>query len=79
MDAIDYYSDKKWCPCCQNYVAYLMSVDSSFCVQCGGEVRLFSKEDWDSFHSGLQTKKPKGGRPKKRAASGDVQIDRESA
>lgn len=67
MDAFDYYDDKKYCPCCDAYVAYLMSIEHSFCVQCGGEVRLFSKEDWEEFHEQMKSKKPKGGRPKKTA------------
>ena len=80
MDAFDYYNDKKWCPACQAYVAYLMSIEHSFCVGCGGEVRLFSKEDWESFHDGLQNRKPKGGRPKKRfEGDEDLSAGRESA
>ncbi len=67
MDQLDYYQDKKWCPSCDGYVNYLMSVEHSFCVQCGEEVRLFSEEDWESFHEGMKAKKPKGGRPRKRA------------
>lgn len=75
-----YYDDKKWCPACQDYVNYLMSVEHSFCVSCGGEVRLFSKEDWENFNESLQSRKPKGGRPKRRkTGNGDVKIDRESA
>ena len=61
MDNIDYYQDKKWCPSCNDYVNYLMSVEHSFCVSCGGEVRLFSKEDWEAFHEGMKAKRPKGG------------------
>jgi len=76
MDNLDYYQDKKWCPTCEDYVTYLMSVEHSFCVECGGEVRLFSKEDWDSFHEALKSKRPKGGRPRKK--SGD-DSKRESA
>ena len=43
-----------------------MSIEHSFCVECSGEVRLFSKEDWESFHDSLQARKPKGGRPRRR-------------
>jgi hypothetical protein len=75
----DYYSDHKWCPACQEYVAYLMSIEHSYCTRCGTEVRLFSQKDWDSFHEGLQNRKPKGGRPRKRAAGGDRDLGRESA
>jgi len=58
----DFYSDRKWCPCCDTYVSYLMSLDTSFCVECGGEVRLFSKEDWLAFSETMQARRPKGGR-----------------
>lgn len=58
----DFYSDRKWCPSCDGYVSYLMSLDTSFCVDCGGEVRLFSKEDWLAFSETMQARRPKGGR-----------------
>ncbi|MCK6446713.1 MAG: hypothetical protein L6Q99_10010 [Planctomycetes bacterium] len=65
MENLDYYADRKFCAHCQNYVPYLMSVDKSFCVQCGGEVRLFSQADWQAFNQALQDRRPKGGRPRK--------------
>ena len=76
MKDLDYYSDKKWCPDCENYVSYLMSVEHSYCVDCGGEVRLFSKEDWEAFSEKMATRRPKGGRRRK-AGGGDGR--RESA
>ena len=51
MDALDYYQDKKWCPACDGYVNYLMSVERSFCVQCGDEVRLRVALDGDTVAS----------------------------
>ena len=63
-----FYNDKKWCPCCESYVRYLASIEHSYCVECGGEVRLLSKEDWESFSEEMAAKRPKGGRPKKSAA-----------
>ena len=65
MDPLDYYSDRKFCTQCNAYVAYLMSVDHSYCAECGTEVRLFSKEDWSAFNESMQAKRPKGGRPRK--------------
>jgi len=65
MDHLDYYSDRKFCAHCNDYVPYLMSVDQSFCVQCGGEVRLFSEEDWTTFNESIRAQRPKGGRPRK--------------
>jgi hypothetical protein len=65
MNRFDYYSDRKFCPTCDSYVSYLMSSEHSYCVQCGGEVRLFSKEDWENFHENLTARRPRGGRPRK--------------
>ena len=74
-----YYNDKKWCPCCQGYVSYLASIEISFCVDCGGEVRLFSKDDWVSFNEELAAKRPKGGRPRKQQARPAVAAQRSMA
>ncbi|MCP3916407.1 MAG: hypothetical protein GY711_12690 [bacterium] len=65
MDNLDYYSDHKYCPTCDKYVSYLMSIEQSFCTQCGSEVRLFSKDDWQEFNESMAAKRPKGGRPRK--------------
>ena len=43
------YDDRKFCQACDTYVTYLQSVDQSYCVQCGGVVRLFSDDDWSRF------------------------------
>lgn len=59
-------SDRKWCPACEGYVPYLMSLDTSFCASCGGEVRLFSKEDWTAFHENLKARRPAPRSRKKR-------------
>lgn len=63
-DRKDFYSDRKWCPSCEGYVPYLMSVSTSYCVECGGEVRLFSREDWESFAETMQARRPKSRRRK---------------
>jgi hypothetical protein len=65
METRDYYGDRKFCAQCNTYVTYLMSVDHSYCVQCGAEVRLFSKDDWSNFHQTIQERRPQGGRPRK--------------
>ena len=65
MDQLDYYSDRKYCSQCDSYVPYLMSVELSYCARCGNEVRLFSKEDWTAFNNAVQSRRPKGGRPRK--------------
>ena len=36
-----------------------MSLHASYCTTCGGEVCLFSKEDWEEFNHGLKSKRPK--------------------
>lgn len=61
----DYYSDQKFCPACNKYVQYLMSLDRSYCMDCGGRVRLFSGDDWTEFNETITRQKPKGGRPRK--------------
>lgn len=70
MDNFDYYADRKFCPTCNDYVHYLMSVEHSYCVHCGERVRLFSKEDWETFNENLARHKGRGGR-KRRAADSE--------
>jgi hypothetical protein len=45
MDAPEFYNEQKWCEQCKRYVRFLMSVNHSFCVDCGSRVRLFSRDD----------------------------------
>ena len=61
----DYYSDLKFCVKCDKYVSYLMSMDHSYCTECGQRVKLFSQADWTDFHETLKNNKPTGGRPRK--------------
>ena len=63
-DHKDFYSDQKWCPSCDRYVAYLMSVKASYCVECGGDVRLLSAADWQSFTDSMANRRPAPGRRK---------------
>lgn len=49
MDRNDFYNDLKWCDDCSSYVRYLMSMEHSYCAQCGTKVRLFNDEDWQAF------------------------------
>lgn len=51
-------SDRKWCPACNEYVPYLMGLETSYCASCGGEVRLFSKEDWEAFTEHIKSRRP---------------------
>ena len=60
-----FHNDTKYCPCCETYVRYLASIDRSYCIECGGEVRLMSEVDWGTFQERMEARKPKGGRPRK--------------
>ena len=56
-----FYNDRKFCPCCEDYVAYLASPVQSYCVQCAGEVRIMSPEDWATFnHERAKSPRRKG-------------------
>lgn len=65
MDNSNFYDDRKFCPECNAYVPYLISMEHSYCVTCGGVVRLFSEGDWENFNESLKSRRPKGGRPRK--------------
>ena len=59
MQNMDFYNEKKWCSQCNAYVRYMMSVDHSFCAQCGGKVRLFNETDSERFSTDMEKKKYK--------------------
>jgi rRNA maturation endonuclease Nob1 len=40
-----FYRETKWCAACAAQVRYLASVNHSFCVQCGGKVHLFARDE----------------------------------
>lgn len=50
----DYYSEKKYCEHCKEYVNYLMSAQRSYCTRCGNVVRLFSHDDARKFTENVQ-------------------------
>ncbi|MBL8723826.1 MAG: hypothetical protein JNK49_07250 [Planctomycetes bacterium] len=56
-DSAEFYRETKWCDACQAQVRFLMSVNHSFCVQCGGRVRLFSREESSRFAESVQRHK----------------------
>lgn len=62
-----FHNETKYCPCCDTHVRFLASIEFSYCVECGGEVRLFSKDEWQAVQQILADRKPKGGRPRKGA------------
>ncbi|MHC4515986.1 MAG: hypothetical protein ACYTGW_14895 [Planctomycetota bacterium] len=53
----DFEHEKKWCPKCGAYRHYLMSVNHSFCVECGTQMRLFNKKDQQRFTEELQKRR----------------------
>ena len=58
--------DQKWCPSCDRYVAYLMSVTTSYCVECGGRGPApVDQEDWESFAESMEARRPRSRRSKK--------------
>ena len=57
MNNGDYYQEKKWCEECEDYVRYLMSVDHSYCIDCGRRVKLFNSKDKESFSETIQRHK----------------------
>lgn len=57
MSKCDFLNDKKWCEQCNSYQRYLMSVNHSFCAECGSQVRLFSKADSIAFGENLQKRR----------------------
>ncbi len=57
MGNTEFYNESKWCDGCKGYVRFLMSVNHSFCVQCGGRVRLFNRDDSSRFTETVQRHK----------------------
>jgi hypothetical protein len=53
----DFYTEQKWCSECNSYVRFMMSVNHSYCVNCGGRVRLFNSNDSATFQETVQRHK----------------------
>jgi hypothetical protein len=53
----EFYSESKWCDACRAQVRFLMSVNHSFCIQCGGVVRLFDGDGAGRFGERVQLHK----------------------
>ena len=56
----DFETDTKWCEKCNSYQRYMMSVDHSYCAECGAKVRLFSKADALQFGDELTKRRWRG-------------------
>lgn len=57
MNSAEFYNEQKWCDQCKQYVRFLMSVNHSYCVCCGGRVRLFNRDDSRHFQETVQRHK----------------------
>ncbi|MCU0866905.1 MAG: hypothetical protein MUC36_24230 [Planctomycetes bacterium] len=57
MDNPEFYNEQKWCERCQHQVRFLMSVNHSYCVECGNRVRLFRREDKERLQQQIQRHK----------------------
>lgn len=57
MGNAEFYKETKYCETCRTYVRFLMSVNHSYCVQCGGKVRMFSRDDSRNFIDTVQRHK----------------------
>ena len=57
MSERNFDNETKWCDKCNRYQRYLMSVNHSFCIECGEKVRLFSKDDSKQFGEELQQRR----------------------
>ncbi len=53
----DFEQEKKWCPKCETYRRYMVSINHSFCIECGTKMRLFSKPDQARFTEEIQKRR----------------------
>jgi uncharacterized paraquat-inducible protein A len=62
---MDFYAEVMWCRKCREYVNYLQSTESSYCVRCGSKVQFFRDEDLRRIRKLLRSDEPaKRGRSK---------------
>lgn len=45
----EFYAETKWCGACRADVRFLMSVNHSYCIHCGGVVKLFDGDGAGRF------------------------------
>lgn len=53
----EFERETKWCEACNTSVRFLMSVHASYCVDCGGKVRMFRREESLLFAESVQRHK----------------------
>ncbi|TAH39745.1 MAG: hypothetical protein EYC70_02865 [Planctomycetota bacterium] len=68
MSPSNYFAETKYCPRCNEYVRYLMSLQTSYCVRCGSKVHLFSRKDQDLFLRSLDGSRGTGRQHRKKGA-----------
>ena len=61
---MSYYAETMWCRKCSDYVHYLQSTESCYCVCCGAKVQFFKDEDIRRIRRLLSAK---GGLKRKRS------------
>jgi rRNA maturation endonuclease Nob1 len=57
VETAEFYRETKWCAQCERYVRFLMSVNHSYCIDCGGRVKLMSGDDTQRFGDAVQRHK----------------------
>lgn len=57
LSSCEFYNERKWCDQCKTYVRFMMSVNHSYCIECGGRVRLFNRDDSAQFQDHVQRHK----------------------
>jgi hypothetical protein len=58
-----FHNDTKFCPCCNEYVNYLASNESSYCIQCGAQAQMSSEADRAAFQAKLAARGGQGWTP----------------
>jgi hypothetical protein len=53
----EFYAETKWCGACRAEVRFLMSVNHSYCIHCGGMVKLFDGAGAGRFGEQVQRHK----------------------
>ncbi len=52
--SIAFYDETKWCGACSRDVRFLMSVNHSYCIDCGNTVTMFRREAGSAFDERVQ-------------------------
>jgi hypothetical protein len=58
MERSEFDDDLRFCPTCRAYVRYLSSPSLAYCVECGGQVQIYSREDLAKLRQGTDRYPP---------------------